>query len=73
MRVLEHLVAPRPVRIGIIVVWPIVGGLVVARRPRRNEETRYRRAEADSAPRTDERYSEQPAALAASDTPDGSS
>ena len=72
MKVPEHVFAPRPARIGIIVVWLILGGRV-ARRPRRNEETRYRRAEADSVPRTDERYSEQPAALAASDTPDGSS
>jgi putative drug exporter of the RND superfamily len=39
----------------------------------RNEETRCRRAEADSVQRTDERYPERPAALAASDTPDGSS
>jgi hypothetical protein len=72
VRALERLFISRPVRIGIIVVWLILGGLV-ARRPRRNEETQYRRAEADSVPRTDERYSEQPAALAASDTPDGSS
>ena len=39
----------------------------------RTEEALYRRAEADSVPRTEERYPEQPAALAASDTPDGSS
>ena len=37
----------------------------------RREETRYRRGEADSVPRTDERHPERPAALAASDTPDG--
>jgi hypothetical protein len=71
VRALERLFISRPVRIGIIVVWLILDGLV-ARRPRRNEEARYRRAEADSVARTDERYSEQPAALAASDTPDGS-
>ncbi len=73
MRALEPLVGSRPAHIGIILVWLILGGLVVARRPRRNGKTRYRQAEADSMPRTHERYSEQPAALAASDTPDGSS
>jgi hypothetical protein len=73
VRALEHLVGSRPARIGIILLWLILGGLVVARRPRRNEKTRYRQAEADSMPRTHERYSEQPAALAASDTPDDSS
>ena len=35
----------------------------------RKEETRYRRGEADSVPRTDERHPERPAALAASDPP----
>jgi hypothetical protein len=70
VRALEHLFGSRPVRIGIIVVWLILGWLVVAKRPRRNEETRYRRAEADSVPRTDERHTERPTALTASDTPD---
>jgi uncharacterized membrane protein YdfJ with MMPL/SSD domain len=37
----------------------------------RNEEMRYRRGEANSVPRTDERHPEQLAALAARDTPDG--
>jgi RND superfamily putative drug exporter len=37
----------------------------------RKEETRYRRGEADFVPRTDERHRERPAALAASDAPDG--
>jgi uncharacterized membrane protein YdfJ with MMPL/SSD domain len=37
----------------------------------RKEETRYRKGEADSVPRTGERHPERPAALAASDTPDG--
>jgi RND superfamily putative drug exporter len=37
----------------------------------RKEETRYRRGEADSGPRTDQRHPERPAQLAASDTPDG--
>ncbi len=39
----------------------------------RKEETRYRRGEADSVPRADERHPERPAALAATDTPDGPS
>lgn len=39
----------------------------------RKEETRYRRGEADSVSCTDERYPERPAALAASDAPDGPS
>lgn len=37
----------------------------------RKEGTRYARGGAGSVPRTDERYPERPAALAASDTPDG--
>jgi RND superfamily putative drug exporter len=51
--------------IGPRVWWP--GALA------RKEETRYRRGEADSVPCTDERYPERPAALAASDAPDGPS
>ena len=37
------------------------------------DEGKYKSTDIYSVPRTDERYSEQPAALAASDTPNGSS